>query len=60
MGDWQLLPSFCDKYTPQYGEDMLKRLGTTMDYSDIMNKHRSTRILSRHAGAAAGLADRQP
>ena len=53
----KLLPEFRSKYTAAYGEDLLRRLGQTLDYEQIVNLHITQRCLSRHAGAARGYID---
>ena len=49
-GNYQLLPEFTRKYDVSYGEDLLRRIGSTPSYSQIISKYKQERDLTRHAG----------
>ena len=49
-GNWDLLPEFKRKFDMSYGEDMMRRIGSTPSYSQILSKYKQDRDLTRHAG----------
>lgn len=51
LGNFELLPEFRSKFTPKMGEDLLRRLGSTPSFENIVSRHKETRNLSRHAGS---------
>ena len=53
-----MLPEFREKFSVNYGEALIRRLGHTLDYDKIVQTHKSQRCLTRHAGAAVGFIDR--
>ena len=45
-----ILPEFQRKFDVAYGEDMLRRVGTTQSYTQIISKYREEKDLTRHVG----------
>ena len=52
-GNFRLLPEFQRKYDESYGEDLLRRIGSTPSYDQIISKYKEDRDLGRHAGAGS-------
>ena len=52
-GNFRLLPEFQRKYDESYGEDLLRRIGSTPSYDEIISKYKEDRDLGRHAGAGS-------
>ena len=59
FGNFDLLPEFRRKYNTTYGEDLLRRIGSTPSYDQILNKYKGDRDVTRHAGFA-GLQSQEP
>ena len=57
LGNFELLPEFRSKFTPEMGEDLLRRLGSTPSFENIVSRHKETRNLSRHAGSGRPVLD---
>ena len=57
LGNFELLPEFRSKFTPKMGEDLLRRLGSTPSFENIVSRHKETRNLSRHAGSGRPVLD---
>ena len=50
LGNLELLPEFRSKFSSKVGEDLLRRLGSTPSFDQIVARHKETRDLTRHAG----------
>ena len=50
LGNFKLLPEFKSKFNFQVGEDLLRRLGCTPSFEEIVSRHKESRNLSRRAG----------
>ena len=50
-GNFQLLPEFRTKDDRGKGEDLLRRIGSSPSYEQIISKYKEERDLTRHAGA---------
>ena len=53
LGNFELLPEFKSKFNSKVGEDLLRRLGSTPSFEEIVSRHKESRNLSRHAGAGS-------
>ena len=49
LGNFDLLPEYRRKFNSTYGENLLRRIGSTPSYDQILSKYRGDRDLTRHA-----------
>ena len=50
VGNFKLLPEFSRKFNSNYGENLLRRIGSTPSYDQIIAKYITERDQFRHAG----------
>ena len=59
FGNMDLLPEFKSRDDMQIGQELLRRIGGTPPYEQIVSKYKETRDVTRHAGVGQRVVNRE-